>query len=72
MKHFNYLVAVTISLSVLLVVVGAIVLAGCAAVPMVAQLISVPTQICVMSVFVGMAVWLAFWAFHNQRWVRNG
>jgi hypothetical protein len=33
---------------------------------MIAQLISVPAQFCVASVFVGLALWLVFWAFNNR------
>jgi hypothetical protein len=32
---------------------------------MISALISVPAQICVMSVFVGLALWLVFWAFND-------
>jgi hypothetical protein len=34
---------------------------------MIAQLIALPAQLCVMSVFVGLALWLVFWAFNNHR-----
>jgi hypothetical protein len=33
---------------------------------MITQLISVPAQLCVASVFVGLALWLVFYAFNNQ------
>jgi hypothetical protein len=33
---------------------------------MVAALISVPAQVCVASVFVGLAVWLVLWTFNNH------
>jgi len=32
----------------------------------IAVLISLPAQICVVSVFVGAAVWLTLWTFNNQ------
>jgi hypothetical protein len=34
---------------------------------MISQLIAVPAQLCVASVFVGLALWLVFWAFNNRR-----
>jgi hypothetical protein len=32
---------------------------------MINALISVPAQLCVASVFVGLALWLVFWAFKD-------
>jgi hypothetical protein len=34
---------------------------------MIAALIAVPAQLCVASVFVGLALWLVFWTFNNHR-----
>jgi hypothetical protein len=34
---------------------------------MIAQLIGVPAQLCVMSVFVGLALWLVFWTFNSSQ-----
>jgi hypothetical protein len=33
---------------------------------MIPILISIPAQLCVASVFVGLALWLVFWSFTNS------